>query len=408
MSLRTSSSHTFIGLLIALSFNPHSLLAQSATGCATKQHAVDAARARIKQDQKSIQALNLGITADDIQKWVDDADKERREVLKDTLLNSVGLTADAVIASTDLAKDALQPMSIAGVPLPHGIGSLGTGQANQIIGRLQRLGGDSDQAQVLIDSIRDLSSFRNKTQTLEFAAKVNDTAKQLKDVFDKAASASDIPEGIDTVKTTGLGLQVLAALAGKGEISVDIGEALFSATEHLADAYLLSSMLNNTLNPEVILPLSVPRYEVQDSQGTANPPQYPPAGKDITERRLTALKSLSRQLDQDVKALDSAKSRMGNCQERLNQASTAKTSSSTAKTSPTKSVALCDWKAMQRECSSEWIACTKACGPVYDANVWSGKDCVEACNRSSDACNAREQACFDQWQQAQWEISHPR
>jgi hypothetical protein len=324
MSLGTAWSHTFINILIALSFNPHPLLAQSATGCATKQHAVDAARARVKQDQKSIQALNLGITSEDIQEWVDDADKERREVLRDTLLNSVGLTADAAIASTNLAKDALQPMSIAGVPLAHGIGSLGTGQASQIIGRLQRLGGDSQQVQALTDSIRDLSSFQNKTETLEFAAKVNDTATQFKQIFGTGTGVSDISNADDWLTTTAVALQLLAPLAGKADIGVDVGEALFSATQHLADAYLLSSILNNTLNPEgPPQPLNDSRYEVQGSQGTVNPPQYPPAGKDITERRLTALKSLSRQLDQDVKTLDHAKAQMGNCHDCPDQSAMA-------------------------------------------------------------------------------------
>jgi hypothetical protein len=316
MSLRTVllvRITLLITLVLFLGCRPS--LAAPGANCAAKQQALDAARARVKADQQSVLRLKAGVTTEDLEKWVEEADKERREVLKDTLVSSIGLTADGLIASTEVAKNAVQPMNIAGVYLPHGVGSLGPGQANLIIGRIQRLGGDSAETQAVIDGIRGLVPFKDKTETLEFAAKVNDTATDFKKSFDLGTNVGDISNADGHVKTTAVGLQLLSGLAGKGEISVDVGEALFAATEHLTDAYLISSIINNTLNPIQPQPLSDLRYEVQESQGTVKPSPYQSTGKDVTERQLDALKVLSRKLDQDVKLLNGAKARMGDCQD---------------------------------------------------------------------------------------------
>jgi hypothetical protein len=53
VSLRTVSSDTLLLMLIVLLIPRPMILAQSATGCTVKQHAVDVARARAKQGQKA-------------------------------------------------------------------------------------------------------------------------------------------------------------------------------------------------------------------------------------------------------------------------------------------------------------------------------------------------------------------
>jgi hypothetical protein len=278
---------TFLILIVVIfSFSP--LIAVPGTDCAAKQQALTSAKSRVKADQNSIRQLKAGATASDLEKWANAAEEERREVLKDSIVNSMGIIADGLMTSTDAAKDALKPMNISGVYLPHGVGSLGTGQANLIIGRLQRLGSASPQVQTLIDNVRVLSSFQNKTETLEFAAKVHDIASVYKESTDFATSLTDASSS-DPVKVAAVGLQLVSGLAGKGAtISVDVGEALFTGVEHLTDAYLISSIIDNLSNP---------------------------TGKqDITEAELAGVKVLARKLERDVKALQDAKAQMGNCQ----------------------------------------------------------------------------------------------
>ena len=279
---------TAFQVLIVVILSCPSLMAAPGTDCVAKQQALTSAKSRIKADQNSIRQLNAGATASDLEKWANAADEERREVVKDSIVNSLGIVADGLMVSTDAAKDAVKPMNIVGIYLPHGVGSLGTGQANLIIGRLQRLGSTSPQVQTLIDNVRVLSSFQNKTETLEFAAKVHGIASAYKEGTDfgenlKGALSSD------PVKVAAAGLQLVSGLAGKGAtISVDVGEALFTGIEHLTDAYLISSIINNLSNP---------------------------SGKqDITEAQLASLKALARKLEHDVKAFHDAEAQMGNCQ----------------------------------------------------------------------------------------------
>jgi hypothetical protein len=267
--------------LIVLILSSPSLMAMPGDDCAAKQQALTSAKSRVKADQNSIRKLNAGATASDLEKWANAADEERREVLKDSIVNSMGIVADGLLTSTDAARSALKPMNISGVYLPHGVGSLGTGQANLIIGRLQGLGSTSSQVQTLIENVRVLSTFQNKTETLEFAAKVHDIASAYKESTDFATNLTDASSS-DPVKVAAVGLQLISGLAGKGAtISVDVGEALFTGVEHLTDAYLISSIVNNLSSP--------------------------------TENQLAGVKVLGRKLERDVKALQKAKAQLGNC-----------------------------------------------------------------------------------------------
>jgi hypothetical protein len=307
---------TAFQILIAVIFSCPPLIAAPGTDCVAKQQALTYAKSRVKADQNSIRKLNAGATASDLEKWANAADEERREVLKDSIVNSMGILAGGLENFTEPARDALKPTNIAGVYLPHGVGSLGTGQANLIIGRLQRLGSTSPQVQTLIDNVRVLSSFQNKTETLEFAAKVHDIASAYNESADFATNLTDATNS-DPVKVAAVGLQLVSGLVGKGAtISVDVGAALFTGVEHLTDAYLISSIINNLSNsvalPQPLAP-SNPTYEVQESQGTVKP-SHPTGKQDITEAQLAGLKVLARKLDRDVKALQDAKAAMENCQ----------------------------------------------------------------------------------------------
>jgi hypothetical protein len=77
----------------------------------------------------------------------------------------------------------------------HSQRSLGTGQANLIIGRLQQLGGGSPQVEQIIEDVRALSKFQNKTETLQFAAQVHDIASAYKEGADLGTNMMDASSG---------------------------------------------------------------------------------------------------------------------------------------------------------------------------------------------------------------------
>src|ERR1035438_821124 len=121
---------TTFQILIVVIFSCPPLIAAPGTDCVAKQQALTAAKSRVKTDQNSIRKLNAGATAKELEEWANVAEEERRAVVKDSIVNSMGIVAGGLEGLTEPAKDALKPTNIAGVYLPHGVGSLGTGQAN--------------------------------------------------------------------------------------------------------------------------------------------------------------------------------------------------------------------------------------------------------------------------------------
>jgi hypothetical protein len=129
----------------------------SAQDCSTQQATVAGLQSKIKADQDSIRKLNLGITASSLQEAVDAEEKGVKDALKASALALL----DGVLSAPD---GALGTKSIAGYQLKNGLGSIGPGQANTMIGMIETQGGVT---QALIPAIRTLSQIGNKTSTLE-------------------------------------------------------------------------------------------------------------------------------------------------------------------------------------------------------------------------------------------------
>jgi len=105
--------------------------------CTTQQDAVASLRARITADLDKIRGIKIGVTADELDQWASAADEERHHILVQGIESGISALAGGVQSTSE---NTLKPMDVAGYHLPSGIGSLGTGQANAIIGHLRAWG----------------------------------------------------------------------------------------------------------------------------------------------------------------------------------------------------------------------------------------------------------------------------
>lgn len=224
--------------LILVSIGP-ATFAVAVNDCASQEKGVQSIRSRIKADQAAIRRLLAGSQGAELEEWVDLAKDERMAVLKRTLTGIASTFADGIVSTTEqTATNALKPMDIAGYHLPKGIGSLGTGQANVIIGNLQRMGADSPE---LIQALRRLSSINSKAEKLVVASEIAKVASELKDVAEGMRS----DENVEQVAAV---FQVIADLAGKGDGAVAFGNALFQGGEDLTQAYIMSLAIGSLSN----------------------------------------------------------------------------------------------------------------------------------------------------------------
>jgi hypothetical protein len=271
--------HLTIVLLMWLLSGSSTLWAQN---CSAQTATVASLRSKINADQDGIRRLNPGLTADELNRWADAAEEERQRILKDTLEASISTFADWLLSAPE---NALKPMDIAGYHLPNGIGSLGTGQANAVIGRLKSLGVNSNTVlgTTLLGAIRDLSQISGKTKSLEYLGALSKVASTLKDTAEMGASD-------ESTESAAAFLQLVADLAGKGDFAAQLGTALFQGSKNLFDAYLISSAVG-------------PAATTAQSQ-------------------LEALKVLSALLERDVQALQKAKGQLDACSQKRQGSST--------------------------------------------------------------------------------------
>jgi hypothetical protein len=167
-------------------------------------------------------------------------------------------------------------MDIAGFHLPNGIGSLGTGQANTIIGRLQRSGASNTICgQATIGAIRALSGVSDKIGTVEYLNALSKVASSLKDVAELGASD-------DTLENSASLFQLVADLAGKGDFAVQLGSAIFGGARNEFDAFFISLTVGSLAKASL--------------------------------SQLSAVKAISARLTHDVQALQAAKAQLAACQ----------------------------------------------------------------------------------------------
>jgi hypothetical protein len=243
-----------------------------ADNCDAQQKAIDSLRVRIKADQNAIRQLNPGLSATELSNWADATEAERQAILKKSIESGISTLADGLLSAPE---NALEPMDIAGYHLPNGIGSLGTGQANTIIGRLQRSGASNTlYSKAVIGSLRELRRISGKTGSLEYLKVLSKVGSALKDTAEMGASD-------ETVGSAAAFFQLVADLAGKGDFAVQLGSALFQGAKNEFDAYFISSAVSSL--------------------------------KSASESQLNALKALGANLQRDVQALQNAKAKLDTC-----------------------------------------------------------------------------------------------
>ncbi len=243
-----------------------------ADDCASERQSVTSVRSVAKADLDSIRRLKVGLTVEDLNDWAETTDDKRSAILKRSLLMAGAHLMTFV--SDGAAEAATKPMAIAGYPLPNGLASLGTGQANTIIGTLQRSGAaESVSGKALVTAIRMLSQAREKKKLIEI---LPDISALLTAGFEAQASES-------FSETAGIAFQLAADLAGQGQVAIAIGRALFHGGSDLWEAYIIS--------------LSV------TAMSSSN------------ESQLNALRVLAGQLKRHVQALQAAKAKLQACGE---------------------------------------------------------------------------------------------
>ncbi len=171
--------------------------------CATAQNAVDLLRSRVEADQDRIRGLDMGVAADELNSFANAAGEERHQIVVQSLKSGVSALAGEIQSAPE---NALKPMDIAGYHLPNGIGSLGTGQAKAIVGRLRSQGVDSP---VVFEALQTLSRISGKAGTLEFTNVLSEVASKLKGTAEMGSSE-------DSVENTAALFQLAADLTGQG------------------------------------------------------------------------------------------------------------------------------------------------------------------------------------------------
>src|SRR5581483_818165 len=191
-------------LILCVTFVSHS---RANADCTAQLKSVDAAKARVVADQNAIRRLAPKVTADELSKWTDASETELRAALIGRLadLTNTYFSGFLNLSSEAVAANLTKPMEIAGQRLPNGIASLGTGQANAIIGSLQREGLQfTSTGAALIRAVSGLSQVRDKAAIVKILSTIPPT---LYDTHVLATSRN----GVDAAAAA---FQVVADLAG--------------------------------------------------------------------------------------------------------------------------------------------------------------------------------------------------
>jgi hypothetical protein len=238
----------------------------TAQDCSTTGARLPNAEAKVKQDISSLRMLRAGITSQDL----DDAVNQSEEGRKQAVLSTISALMDGALNATDAS---LGTKSIAGHHLKNGLGSIGTGQANTLIGLIRDEGGVK---QALIPLLRSLSQMNEKTASLEYLDLLSRAASGIKSTAELGASENTLEE---TEALFGLA----AAIAGRGDIAVSVAQSVVNTTYTQTEVYLLSKSINQLTN--------------------------------LNEAQLHSLQILSGQLHRDVQNLKSVRKDLEHCQD---------------------------------------------------------------------------------------------
>jgi len=195
---------------------------------------IDVLRAKVTGDQQSIRRLGVGITVQDL----NDATKTAEEGRKEAILAAALSLVDGFLTAPEAA---LGTKSIAGYRLRNGLGSLGTGQANALIGKLE--GGVKAN---LIPAIRKLSQLGDKTSTLEYLDALSRVASTLKATVE-LETARTSPDTASLKQAEAL-FGLAAAIAGKGELAVSLASAVINSAYNQTQIYLMAKSINQLTN----------------------------------------------------------------------------------------------------------------------------------------------------------------
>jgi len=234
--------------------------------CLKAQTTVDLLRSRVEADQKRIEGLDSGVTAEDLNSFLTTTDEERHHILIQRLKVAVGTLAQGILSTPE---NALKPMDIAEYHLPNGIGSLKSGQAKAIISRLRSHGVDSP---AIFKAVQNLSRVSGKEGTLEFTSVLSEIVSNLK-------RTEEMDSSEDSVENTAALFQLAADLAGQGRAAVVMGSALFQGAKNEFLAYMTVSAVL--------------------------------AG--ASESQLEALKVYGNELEKDLQALEQGEGQLGAC-----------------------------------------------------------------------------------------------
>ena len=235
-----------------------------AQGCSGQQASIELSRSKVKADQDSIRKLGLGITDRDLEEAASVAEEQRKKAVLAAALSLV----DGALSAPE---SALTNQSIADYKLKNGLGSLGTGQANSLIGKIRAEGGVK---QALIPAIQRLSSISDKASKLEYLEALTGAASRL-----KAAAELELDQNSLDEASALFGLA--AAIVGKGDLAVSLGAAVTNSAYNQTQIYLMAKSI--------------------DALTKAN------------EAQLSALKVLGAKLQQDVQGLQGAKTQLADC-----------------------------------------------------------------------------------------------
>jgi hypothetical protein len=126
--------------------------------CANKKLATQAAAANLRRDERAIQQLRVGLSAAELEGAAELSQEEKQKAI----LSTISVLMDGILSIPDAAT---ANQTIAGYQLKNGLASIGTGQAEALIGRIEEAGGAN---RALIPAIRKLRTYTGKSETLEY------------------------------------------------------------------------------------------------------------------------------------------------------------------------------------------------------------------------------------------------
>ncbi len=221
---------TVVAVVLALLSYP--LEASAGTDpCPAQLQAMELLRSRIKSDQDAIKRLNIGITQRELDDAADIAESGRKAAMLAAALSLL----DGFLNTPEAA---LETKTIAGYKLKNGLGSIGTGQANVLIGRIRAQGGVKE---ALIPLLRELSQISEKTSKFEYLRALSRAASALK-------STADLGAGENSLEEAEALFGLAAAIAAPADLAVSLASAIVNSAKNQTQIYLMAKSIDQLTN----------------------------------------------------------------------------------------------------------------------------------------------------------------